>query len=174
MNQKSITRLPVSWEALYAAAESELGYPLGTVVVNGCRPLFQDVGVRGDVPAGDLLQIVEMSMDTAAAVDFLSTAADITERDRVELIQQDIESGIYTYLTGAPLTMAWSRLISYFKGRTMPCHAADIRDLFDGALDPKWIENILAAAVESARDRLVEHQKIMARAEALKKEARHG
>ena len=45
---------------------------------------------------------------------------------------------------------------------------------FDGALDPKWIENILVAAVESARDRRIEHQKIMARAEALKKEARHG
>lgn len=174
MNKKSITTLPVSWEALYAAADSELGYPLGMVVVNGCRPLFQGVGVQGEVPAGDLLQIVEMSMDTAAAVDFLSTAAEITERDRVELVQQDIESGIYTYLTGAPLTMAWSRLISYFKGRTMPCHAADIRDLFDGALDPKWIENILAAAVESARDRRIAHQKIMDMAEALKKEAHHG
>lgn len=172
MSQKSITRLPISWEALYAAAESELGYPLGTVVANGCRPLFQGVGIRGDVPAGDLLQIVEMSMDTAAAVDFLSTAAEITERDRVELIQQDIESGIYQYLTGAPLTMAWSRLISYFKGRTMPCHAADIRDLFDGALDPKWIENILRAAVERAHVRLADRQKILDRAEALKREAR--
>lgn len=172
MNHKSITTLPVSWEALYAAAESELGYPLGTIVANGCRPLFQGVGIRGDVPAGDLLQIVEMSMDTAAAVDFLSTAAEITERDRVELIQKDIESGIYRYLTGAPLTMAWSRLISYFKGRVMPCHAADIRDLFDGALDPKWIENILQAAVENAHDRLAERQRIVERAEALKREVR--